>query len=234
MANHYYYYYLLAATAIAFVAAASLLLLQSSFAQINNATQLGNTTQMNATGTNAPPVLHKISDKGIYNVTLIWPQTVSDAQNSLQVEIDFYNASAPPPTKNTIPEREGNATGGGTEAGLTVPGSIGGEPLPVKSYNMTIYSADGKKLWEKQDQPGIGGRGTQRIVLESKYTGPVTVDISDITPGWNVGQGAAASDMIDSVKFAATIVPEFPVATVLLAIGITASIAALGCRRRLI
>jgi hypothetical protein len=225
VANHYYY--LPAVAAIAFVAAASLLL-QSSFAQMNNA------TQMNATGTSAPPVLHKISDKGIYNVTLSWPQTVSDAQNSLQVEVDFYNASAPPPTKNTIPERESNATGGGTKPALTVPGSIGGEPLPVKSYNMTIYSADGKKLWEKQDQPGIGGRGTQRIVLESKYTGPVTVEISDITPGWDVGQGATASDMTDSVKFAATIVPEFPVATVLLAIGITASIAAVGRRQRLI
>jgi hypothetical protein len=200
----------------------------SSFAQQYNATQL------NATSTNVP-VLEKISDKGIYNVQLKWPETVDDAQNALQVEIVFSNASAPLPTNNTIPEREGNATGSGTEAGLTVPESVGPEPLPVQSYDMALYTPNGSKLWEKQDQPGLGGRGTQRIVLESNYRGPVTVQISDIRPGWDVGnKTTTAGNMTDSVTFAATIVPEFPpVATVLLAIGITATIAALG-RRRLI
>jgi hypothetical protein len=222
VANHYY---LLAVAAITFGAAASLLP-SSSFAQQDNATQL------NATGTDVP-VLEKISDKGIYNVQLKWPETIDDAQNALQVEIVFVNASAPLPTNNTIPEREGNATGSGTEAGLTVPESIGGEPLPVESYDMIIYTPDGNKLWEQLDQPGLGGRGTQRIVLESDYRGPVTVEISDIRPGWDVGETATASDMTDSVMFTATIVPEFPIATVLLAIGITATIAALG-RRRLI
>jgi hypothetical protein len=225
VANHYY---LLAVAAITFGAAASLLpsSSSSSFAQQDNATQL------NATGTDVP-VLEKISDKGIYNVQLKWPETIDDAQNALQVEIVFVNASAPSPTNNTIPEREGNATGSGTEAGLTVPESIGGEPLPVESYDMIIYAPDGNKLWEKLDEPGLGGRGTQRIVLESDYRGPVTVEISDIRPGWDVGETATASDMADSVTFTATIVPEFPIATVLLAIGITATIAALG-RRRLI
>jgi hypothetical protein len=226
VANHYY---LLAVAAITFGAAASLLpssSSSSSFAQQDNATQL------NATGTDVP-VLEKISDKGIYNVQLKWPETIDDAQNALQVEIVFVNASAPLPTNNTIPEREGNATGSGTEAGLTVPESIGGEPLPVESYDMIIYTPDGNKLWEQLDQPGLGGRGTQRIVLESDYRGPVTVEVSDIRPGWDVGETATASDMTDSVMFTATIVPEFPIATVLLAIGITATIAALG-RRRLI
>ena len=62
MTNHHYYYYyyhLLAVVGIAFGVAA--ILLPSSFAQQDN------TTQLNATGTEAP-VLEKISDKGIYNV----------------------------------------------------------------------------------------------------------------------------------------------------------------------
>ncbi len=222
MANHYY---LLAVLAIAFVAAASLLL-HSSFSQRDNATNL------NATGTSAP-VLEKVSDKGIYKVQLLWPQTINDAQNALQVEIDFYNASAPAPTSATIPEREGNATGSGIEAGATVPQTIGGEPLRVESYDMTLYSQDGKKLWEKQDQPGQGGRGTQRIVLDTPYKGPVTVQIGDIRPGWLAGGAANAANMTDSVTFTATIVPEFPVAMVILAVGITTTIAVLG-RRRLI
>ncbi|HET6779605.1 MAG TPA: hypothetical protein VFH09_00420, partial [Nitrososphaera sp.] len=153
----------------------------------------------------------------------------------LQVELVFINASASLPTNNTIPEREGNATGSGTEAGLTVPESIGGEPLPVESYDMIIYTPDGSKLWESLDQPGLGGRGTQRIVLESDYRGPVTVEISDIRPGWDVGETAAtANDLTDSVTFTATIVPEFPIATILLAIGITVTIVATLGRRRLI
>ena len=225
MTNHHYYYYyhLLAVAGIAFGVAA--ILLQSSFAQQDN------TTQLNATGIEAP-VLEKISDKGIYNVQLKWPETVDDAQNSLQVEIVFVNASAPLPTNNTIPETEGNASGsGGTEVGLTVPESIGGEPLAVESYDMIIYDPDGNKLWEKLDQPGLGGRGTQRIVLESDYRGPVTVEVSDIRPGWDVGETTTAGNMTDSATFTATIVPEFPVATVLLAIGITATIAVMGRRR---
>jgi hypothetical protein len=222
--HHYYYYYyhLLAVVGIAFGVAA--ILLPASFAQQDN------TTQLNATGTEAP-VLEKISDKGIYNVQLKWPETVDDAQNSLQVEIVFVNASAPLPTKNTIPQGQGNATEGGTEASLTVPESIGEEPLAVESYDMIIYDPGGNKLWEKLDQPGLGGRGTQRIVLESDYIGPVTVEVSDIRPGWDVGETTTAGNMTDSATFTATIVPEFPVATVLLAIGITATIAVMGRRR---
>jgi hypothetical protein len=101
---------------------------------------------------------------------------------------------------------------------------------------MIIYTPDGSKLWERLDQPGLGGRGTQRIVLESDYRGPVTVQISDIRPGWDVGETATANDMADSVTFTATIVPEFPIATILLAIGITVTIVAATAmgRRRLI
>jgi hypothetical protein len=232
VANHYYYY-LLTLSAIVFVAAAAGVPLSSSsssFAQQDNATEL-NTTSSNI------PVLEQLSEKGNYRVQLKWPQTIDDAQNALQVEIVFVNASAPLPTNNTIPEREGNATGSGTEAGLTVPETIGPEPEPIDSYDMTLYTPDGNKLWEKLDQPGQGGRATQRIVLESDYRGPVTIQISDIRPaGGNTGQNATAGDNADSVTFTATIVPEFPVATVLLAIGITGTliIVALGRGRRLI
>jgi hypothetical protein len=222
-----YYYHLLVVAAVAFIATASLLLLSSSFSQQDNATQL------NATGTNSAPVLENTSAKGIYRVQLLWPQTINDAQNSLQVEVDFYNASAPTPTSSTIPVKETNATGSGTGAGMTVPQTLGGQPLRVESYDMTLYSQDGKKLWEKLNQPGEGGRGTQRIVLDSPYRGPVTVQLSNIRPGWLAG-GAAnatnAANMTDSVKFTATIVPEFPVAMVMLAIGITTTIIVLGRR----
>ena len=222
MAKHYYP---LGVAALAFIIAASLL--PPSFAQQDNSTQL------NATSTDVP-VLEQISEKGIYRVELKWPQTITDVEDALQVEIVFNNASAPLPTNTTIPQREGNETGVGTEVGVTVPEVIGGEPMHVESYDMAIYTPDGRKLWEQLDQPGQGGRATQRIELDSNYTGPVSIDINDIRPGGGGDETASATDMTDSVTFTATIVPEFPLATVLLAIGIIATIAVQRYRQRLI
>jgi hypothetical protein len=222
------YFLLGIAAALVFVTAVSLMPPSPLFAQQDNATQL------NTTSTDIP-VLEQVSEKGIYRVQLKWPQTVSDVENALQVEIVFNNASAPMPTSTTIPQREGNETGSGTEAGLTVPETLGGEPLAVESYDMVIYTPDGRKLWEKLDQPGQGGRATQRIDLDSNYTGPVSVNISDIRPGGSGGgETATTADMTDSVTFNVTIVPEFPVATVLLAIGIIITIAVQVRRQRII
>ena len=220
-----YYYLLVVAAALAFVTAASLL--PPLFAQQDNATQL------NATSTDVP-VLEQISEKGIYRVELKWPQTISDVEDALQVEIVFNNASAPMPTSNTIPQREDNFTDSGIEDARTVPEVLGGEPMQVESYDMAIYTPDGRKLWEQLDQPGQGGRGTQRIELDSNYTGPVSIDISNIKPGGGGDETASATDMTDSVTFTATIVPEFPLATVLLAIGIIVTIAVQRRRQRLI
>ena len=220
-----YYYLLVVAAALAFVTAASLL--PPLFAQQDNATQL------NATSTDVP-VLEQISEKGIYRVELKWPQTISDVEDALQVEIVFNNASAPMPTSNTIPQREDNFTDSGIEDARTVPEVLGGEPMQVESYDMAIYTPDGRKLWEQLDQPGQGGRATQRIELDSNYTGPVSIDISNIKPGGGGDETASATDMTDSVTFTATIVPEFPLATVLLAIGIIVTIAVQRRRQRLI
>src|SRR5919112_3015928 len=210
------YYYLLGVAALAFVTVAGLL--PSSFAQQDTSSEL------NITSTDAP-VLQQVSEKGIYLVDLKWPLTYTDAEVSLQVELAFNNASAPPPTSDTIPQREDNFTFSGPEDTRTVPAVLGGEPMHVESYDMAIFTPDGRKLWEQLDQPGQGGRATQRIELDSNYTGPVTIDISDIRPGGSGNETATATDMADSVTFTATIVPEFPFVTILLAIGIIATIA---------
>ena len=183
----------------------------SSFAQqqqsqlrenITNIPSLKNTTAANT------PVLEKNSDKGIYKVRLLWPLVVADVQKSLQVEIDFLNASSPVGTNSTVPQRENVSTGSGIGTGGNVPSAMD-FPLTVKSYDMIIYTSDGKELWKKTDQPGLGGRGSQRIVLNNNYTGPVTIVISNIQPGWvNTGgatTNATASNLTDSVKFNATI-----------------------------
>jgi hypothetical protein len=242
------YSYMLGVGAFAFIVVASLL--PSVFAQ-QGGSQQSNTTdtdtlfgqsqlptddtssQLNITSSDAP-VLQQVSEKGTYLVELKWPQVVADAEDALQVEIVFNNASAPPPTSDTIPQTEDNLTDSGIEDARTVPEILGGEPMHVESYDMAIYTPDGRKLWEQLDQPGQGGRATQRIELDSNYTGPVAINISDIRPGGGGNETATSDDMADSVTFNVTIVPEFPLVTVLLAIGIIATIAVQRRRQRLI
>jgi hypothetical protein len=240
--------YVLEVGAFAFIIVASLL--PSVFAQQDGSQQFNTTgtdtlfgqsplptddtsSQLNITSADAP-VLQQRSEKGIYLVELKWPLVGVDAEDSLQVELVFNNASAPPPTSDTIPQTEDNFTDSGIEDTRTVPEILGGEPMHVESYDMAIYTPDGRKLWEQLDQPGQGGRATQRIELDSNYTGPVTIDISDIRPGGGGNETATAADMADSVTFTVTIVPEFPLVTVLLAIGIIATIAVQRRRQRLI
>jgi hypothetical protein len=245
MENHYY---VLGVAVLAFIISTSLL--PSVFAQQNNSQQFNTTdtgtlygqssvpTDDNSTGLNITntdvPVLQQVSEKGIYLVELKWPLTYTDPENSLQVELVFNNASAPPPTSDTIPQREDNFTDSGLEDTRTVPEILGGEPMQVESYDMAIFTPDGRKLWEQLDQPGQGGRATQRIELDSNYTGPVTVRISDIRPGASLGEAASGADMTDAVTFTVTIAPEFPLVPVLLAIGIVATIAVQKYRHRII
>lgn len=232
--------------AFAFIVVASLL--PSVFAQ-QGGSQQSNTTdtdtlfgqsqlptddtssQLNITSSDAP-VLQQVSEKGTYLVELKWPLVGVDAEDALQVEIVFNNASAPPPTSDTIPQTEDNFTDSGIEDTRTVPEILGGEPMHVESYDMAIFTPDGRKLWEQLDQPGQGGRATQRIELDSNYTGPVTVHISDIRPGDSMDQTASGADMTDAVTFTVTIAPEFSLVPVLLAIGIIATIAVAQRRRQ--
>jgi hypothetical protein len=180
-------------------------------ANLTNAMQ--DNLQLNATG--GKPELEQLSEKGIYRVLFRWPQATLNAQGGVQVEIVFLNASAPEPTPENVPQKETNTTGASTPgaSGFNQP-SILENTLVVESYDIAIYGGDGKLLWEKQDQPGLGGRGTQRLDFEGNYTGPVTINITDIRPGWNVGDTSTAEDMTDSVSFTAMVVPEFPAITV--------------------
>ena len=54
-----------------------------------------------------------------------------------------------------------------------------------------------------------GKEGGQRrgFELDSNYTGPVAINISDIRPGGGGNETATSDDMADSVTFNVTIVP---------------------------
>jgi hypothetical protein len=171
-----------------------------------------------ANSTSGEPVLEQISEKGIYKVLFKWPTQISNQEGGIDVEIVFLNASAPTSTETNRTGINTPATTGSNETTV--------EPtLSVKSYDMTIFSGNGKEIWKKVDQPGLGGRGAQTLQFEGNYTGPISIEISNIKPGWDTGGSTNENEMIDSVKFMATVVPEFPLVVLLLAGGMAAVVA---------
>ena len=95
------------------------------------------------------PLIHKISDRGIYNVTIKSGQ--SSLPSGLNFEIVFLNATSPslsgPPSG-----AESNATLDSPEAsGLTVP-SVVEHTIAVKSFDVAITSNDGKELVKKTNE----------------------------------------------------------------------------------
>lgn len=174
-----------------------------------------NNPSLNSTGSGSDiPLIEKVSDNGTYLVQLAWPQLPLNPDNAFDLQVNFLNASAPRGTNETVPQAETNFTGSGSEAGGTVP-STQQNFLDVDSYDITIYSDDGSVLWQKMDQPGTGGSPGERVLI-GNYTGPVTIDITDIRPGGGVGDSTTTAGDVktDSVEFTATVVPEFPLAMI--------------------
>lgn len=199
--------------------------------QADNQTALVNSTggaQLNATGGSELPMIEQLSEKGIYLVQLRWAQLQLSPEQAISIELVFLNASAP--RNVTIPLVEEQSTGHENEVGS---GVIETENVvPVKSYDIAIYADDGRELWKKVDQPGQGGRGTQVIVFSSNYTGPITVELTNIIPGWDTGE-VSPEELADSVKFSAVVVPEFPLPAVIsLATGVILSLVVIGIRHR--
>jgi hypothetical protein len=128
------------------------------------------------------PVLEKISDNGTYRVQIRWGQPPSLLpENGFDMEIVFLNASAPPSTPQTFPTTETNETDASRmgSTGYTDPSLIE-RMVPIQSYDMTVYSDDGRELWKKENQAVQGGRAYERVTLEKPYTGNITISIQNI------------------------------------------------------
>ena len=136
---------------------------------------------LNTTKTDIP-VLEKISDNGTYRVQIRWGQPPSLLpENGFDMEIIFLNASAPPSTLQTFPTTETNETDASRmgSTGYTDPSLIE-RMVPIQSYDMTVYSDDGRELWKKENQAVQGGRAYERVTLEQPYTGNITISIQNI------------------------------------------------------
>jgi hypothetical protein len=137
---------------------------------------------LNTTTTDIP-VLEKLTDKGTYKVQLRWgqPPTLLP-ENGFDMEIVFLNASSPPASPQTFPATETNETGAATTMGATgyTDPSLIERMVPIQSYDISIYSDDGRELWKKANQAVQGGRAYERVTLEKPYTGNITVSIFNI------------------------------------------------------
>jgi hypothetical protein len=158
---------------------------QLALAQGGAITQNGQQPMVSQGNATAGALLEKVSDKGNYRVQIMWNQSsLFLPKKGFDMEIDFLNASAPLPTTNTVPQKESNLKG---ESSLgasrpSVPASI--QPtVPVDSYDITIYSNQGKVLWKKLNQPVSGGRGLERIAFVNGYIGDITIQITNIKSG---------------------------------------------------
>ena len=156
-----------------------------ALAQGGAITQNGQQPMVSQGNATAGALLEKVSDKGNYRVQVMWNESsLFLSKKGFDMEIDFLNASAPLPTTNTVPQKESNLKG---ESSLgssrpSVPASI--QPtVPVDSYDITIYSNQGKVLWKKLNQPVSGGRGLERVAFVDSYIGDITIQITNIKSG---------------------------------------------------
>jgi hypothetical protein len=169
-----------------------------------------NNTRLNSTGGDYP-LLEQLSDNGNYLVRLAWPTLPLNPDNAFDLQVFFLNPHEPTGTNGTAAAPESNTTGSGQVGGsITVPDTLN-RLVDVESYDITIYTDDGSVLWQKMDQPGMGGLPGERVLV-GNYTGPVTIEITDIRPG--NATTTAGEDDTDSVKFSASIVPEFPLISI--------------------
>jgi hypothetical protein len=82
--------------------------------------------------------------------------------------------------------------------------------VPIQSYDIAVYSDDGRELWKKENQAVQGGREYERITLEEPYTGNITISIQNIkgltSPTTIIGNGKNNNQSSESVSFNARVI----------------------------
>jgi hypothetical protein len=162
-----------------YIVSLAILAIISTIPNLGFAQTTANLSQVNDTEVKLiTPILQKISDKGTYLVTVKSGQ--SSLSTGLNIEVVFLNKTspylnAPPPNaESNLSSTEYNKS-----SGLVIP-SVVERTVPVKSYDIGIYSSDGKELWKKVNQTPQGGRSPQTIMLKDYDVGDITISIKNI------------------------------------------------------
>ena len=95
------------------------------------------------------------------------------------LEIVFLNSTLPTHTAQSVPNLESNNTGDTfSSTGLSIPSSLE-RVVPIESYDIIIYDANGNELWKKTAQSATEGRATQNVEF-GDYDGKLTIVIDKI------------------------------------------------------
>jgi hypothetical protein len=121
----------------------------------------------------------KTSEKG--NLLVQLKSSLTHDRYNFPLEIVFLNSTLPKHTPQSVPNLEANTSGDMfSSAGLSVPSTLE-RVIPIQSYDIIIYDANGNELWKKTSQSATEGRGTHNVEF-GDYNGKLTIVIDKIIP----------------------------------------------------
>ena len=124
-------------------------------------------------------VSEKTSEKG--NLLIQLKSSLTSDPSNFPLEIVFLNSTLPKQTPQTVPNLESNNSGDTfSSTGLSVPSTLE-RVVPIQSYDIIIYDANGNELWKKTAQSGTEGRANLNVEF-GDYNGKLTIVIDKILP----------------------------------------------------
>jgi hypothetical protein len=122
-------------------------------------------------------LFEKTSDNG--NLLVQLKSSLTHDRYNFPLEVVFLNSTIPTHTPQSVPTLESNNTGDTfSSTGLSVPSTLE-RVVPIQSYDIIIYDANGKELWKKTSQPATEGRAIQNVEF-GDYSGKLTIVIDKI------------------------------------------------------
>jgi len=122
-------------------------------------------------------LFEKTSNNGDLLVQL--KSSLTHDRYNFPLEIVFLNSTLPTHTPQSVPNLESNNTGDTfSSTGLSVPSSLE-RVVPIQSYDILIYDANGNEIWKKTSQTATEGRATQNVEF-GDYNGKLTIVIDKI------------------------------------------------------
>ena len=161
----------------------------------------------------------KTLEKG--NLLIQLKSSLTSDPYNFPIEIVFLNSTLPKQTPQTVPNLESNNSGDTfSSAGLSVPSTLE-RVVPIQSYDIFIYNANGNELWTKTSQSATEGRANLNVEF-GDYNGKLTIVIDKILPSKSTNNilntdlpsriensdnmsNAEQSSRIDSVNFTSSL-----------------------------
>ena len=122
-------------------------------------------------------VSEETSEKG--NLLIQLKSSLTSDPSNFPLEIVFLNSTLPKQTPQTVPNLESNDSGETlSSTGLSVPSTLE-RVVPIQSFDIIIYDANGTEVWKKTAQVGTEGRANLNVDF-GDYNGKLTIVIDKI------------------------------------------------------